>query len=538
MQEASNMNGEDKPIRTPFILPPFEDQVTITKYKLSEFLESENPRRPGVFTVDRLFGMGDNKQFNISKNEETFCLEIFPYFYNPNENDPWRWKCTTLKEKVDRDYVKSLITWLFNAVYRNPSTERPEPPAQCSHPCKKIENVIRVLTFIVNENNAFPSSIENEPLPSDLVSDMDKLKIGHGDIDKRLSNVEKILNVNSAKHNQRKRSAADRLVENSDTTSISTEDIVDMLDQASMSMSDSANSFPTVNMNNSLPELVPDGGPGADTIPQSTPADLHKRYLESFFRNDTIYTIYYTTVTVNSLQTCTVEVDESSYFECASDECDSKDKAKTQAYLRLQQELESFYNFVQDSTDQESVFTASTGDCSVSSWRTTPYDDTAEIRVRELLEVSCQDTVHPASPPEVHERGSRPPRTPIKETIKGGCKRVTNRMNKSAAVVNNVIPYSGSLFTGVAKGSKLLGNITAKPSFMCTVHVKASKTLYRGNGTSENEAAWHALSQVDQDNISDLAAVLNEEGREVEDDISALTDIHQMDVNFNQFQSL
>jgi hypothetical protein len=495
-------------------LPSYEEQIRITKEKLERL--SNNDDHPGLFTVTRLFRSGDPQQFNITRHEEKYCLDIFPYLYNDQENNPWRWKCSTLKDNngkdhsEDRKYVKLRLTWLFNRVYRNNCLdESPRKPVPYKPAGKKIENVMNILSTIASEYETVPifshetNSLEDskESFPINVmdgvVEDMAALKIGHEHISRRLSNVEQALNLTQVEDetNQRKRTKADQTV--------------NYTDEMSASVHTGMSDF-TAGVVKILCEESTNGS--------STDSCANKKRLKSKFPEATIR---YTTVTVESEMTCTVQVDFTQEFRVPSVPCVSESLAKANAYSLLRRELEYFYYDY-----SESVAPASPCSMSVCTSSEAGSVSDAEQSVLDILRNEFCPCSWNSTPPEVVAKYTRGHLTSSKEEFHDGCKLVARAIDKKAEAANKIFRFAGTPLKVLSGAANKTGIALAKKGHVCHLTVSATKTLLTKEGPTEDAAALSALQM--------LYALPDSGGGgdyHHDDDMSALTesDIHKME---------
>ena len=198
-----NMSDEDE---NNVVSSVSDEHCRITRQMIEELMASDSiPDIP--FTAARLFGDNDNAEtFNISRKEETFCLALFPYFYDTGKT-PWRWKLTIPdKRKKDRDYVKRHLVWLFNEVYGLDNQHKPQPKFRPNvSPENKIMKMIQILQLIVagkpnpNPNNSAKG--KSRSTLRDAVStlalsyeslreDHESLKESHDQLDGRVGAIE------------------------------------------------------------------------------------------------------------------------------------------------------------------------------------------------------------------------------------------------------------------------------------------------------------------------------------------------------------
>lgn len=162
---------------------PLQKMVVITRRELEKISEEDKDRElKEPFTEQLLFGVGDNRQFNVSidKKVKKYCLNLFPYLIGDGSS-PWRWK-VTIEDDSERSFVKAKITWLFNRLYKLDVDSPPPQAVDVSHsPTNKVLMMMKILTI----------AIQPVDLIDDLISVMNDLTMDVEDCMDRITSIEK-----------------------------------------------------------------------------------------------------------------------------------------------------------------------------------------------------------------------------------------------------------------------------------------------------------------------------------------------------------
>jgi hypothetical protein len=414
----------------------------------------------------------DNHIVRTSTKAEKYTYHLFPYLdpKKAKERDdagegkvkPWRWKCSTLKTEDARENMKDRFTWLLNKAYGfTPEGDQPPTLTPYKSAGKQFEPMMQILSEVIkiNENERDGDAMKEDGLDhvTQLSFDVEQLKLDQQEMSERIKNgqqqmSERISALETSDHNPNPKKRAKPHEDNMELTT----DEENFADESSCNDNDCSSDD------------------GAEKEKQS----FYREQLRAQFPTANLH---YT----ESDEGFTVQVDHKEFFEVKSVNIQeslfernakpiAKAKAKADAYVKLQRELETFYGIPHETPDFDVP-------CSLFSvpkkLRSAPD---AKRRVIDLLR---QMESSPISPPKVSEH-------PDREHASSGKEKVFNMIKSaSSAVTDCGLEGAGKVISSFASG------VATRKGHEMYLSVTATRTLYTAQASTEEDAIKEVLRQ-------------------------------------------